>query len=196
METKKFDWTRYQLSREKIKSLDLSYKDDNFDLFSLNKLLKVSPGITLPEENKSLFNISESIYPDEEYEELKRDRKIQNVVDRYRTRYTISATIEKIKKVLASVKSNDLEEDNIDEREYYYQAYQFQKLRLYKREDIPAFKINLGHLPDDIIYELSTFDVNTKRFVLKQAVSRIFEDINFDLYHDSISSNVEVILVK
>ena len=67
------------MNREKIKSLDLSYREDNFDLFSLNKLLKVSQGITLPEENKSLFNIYESIYTDEEYEELKRDSKIQNV---------------------------------------------------------------------------------------------------------------------
>jgi hypothetical protein len=67
------------LNREKIKSLDLSYREDNFDLFALNKLLKVSQGITLPEENKSLFNIYESIYTDEEYEELKRDSKIQNV---------------------------------------------------------------------------------------------------------------------
>ena len=184
------------MSREKIKSLDLSYREDNFNLFSLNKLLKVSPRITLPKENKSLFNNSKSIYTYEEYAELKRDSKIENVVDSYRTRYTISATIEKIKKVLVSVKSTDLEEDYIDQREYYYQAYQFQKLGLYKREDAPAFKIKLGHLPDDIIYELSTFDSNTRRFVLKQAVSRIFEDINFDLYHDSISERLKVELVK
>ena len=120
----------------------------------------------------------------------------QRIIESQRTRYTISATIEKIKKVLASVKSTDMEENNIDEREYYYQAYLFQKLGLYKREDAPAFKVKLGHLSDDIIYELSTFDENTRRFVLKQAVSRIFEDINFDLYHDSISNRLEVILVS
>ena len=111
-------------------------------------------------------------------------------------RYTISATIEKIKKVLASVKPTDLEENNIDEREYYYQAYQFLKVGLYKREDAPTFKVKLGHLPDDIIYELSTFDSNTRRFVLKQAISRIFEDINFNLFHDSISSILEVELIN
>jgi len=37
-------------------------------------------------------------------------------------------------------------------------------------------------------------DEKDKKFVLKQAVGRIFEDINFDLYHDSISANLEVIL--
>ena len=161
-----------------------------------NKLSKVSSGITLPQENKSLFNISQSIYTDQEYKELKNiDIKVQNVVESSRTRYTISASIDKIKKVLASVNSTDLEENNFEEREYYYQAYQFQKLGLYKREDVPTFKVKLSHLPQDIIYELSTFDTNTRRFVLKQAVSRIFEDINFDLYHDSISNRLEVSLV-
>lgn len=116
-----------------------------------------------------------------------------------RNRYTISATIDEIKKVLASVKSTttDLEEEkNIDERLYYYQAYDFQKLGLYKPEDVPTFKIKLKDLPNDIIYELSTFDESTRRFVLKQAVSRIFEDINFDLYHNSISNRLEVVLIN
>jgi hypothetical protein len=110
-------------------------------------------------------------------------------------RYTISAAIEKIKKVLVNVKSTELEKNNIEVREYYYQAYHFQKLGLYKREDAPTFKVKLSHLSDDIIYELSTFDENTRRFVLKQAVSRIFEDINFNRFHDSISSILEVELI-
>jgi hypothetical protein len=114
-------------------------------------------------------------------------------VDSYRTRYTISATIDKIKKVLASVRSDD---EDIEDRLYYYQAYDFQKLGSYKRDDIPSFKVKLSHLPEDIIYELSTFDTNTRRFVLKQAVARIFEDINFDLYQDSISSRLEVSLIE
>ena len=182
---------------KKNRNFDLSYVDDNFNSFSSKNLLKVFSGITLPKENKTLFSNSQSIYTDEEYEQLKNvDIKIQNIVDSHQIRYTISATIEKLKKVLASVKSTDLEENNIDEREYYYQAYQFQKLGLYKQEDVPLFKVKLSQLPEDIIYELSIFDSNTKRFVMKQAVSRIFEDINFDLYHDSISSKLEVILVK
>ena len=165
----------------------------------MEKIFASSSGIKLPIENRSLFNISQSIYTDQEYdEELKNniDIKEQNIVDdssSRKTRYTISATIDEIKKVLASVRSND--DEDIDDRLYYYQAYDFQKLGLYKREDIPAFKVKLSHLPQDIIYELSTFDESTRRFVLKQAVSRIFEDINFDLFHDSISANLEVVLV-
>jgi hypothetical protein len=162
-------------TREKNRNFDLSYGDDNFNLTSSNNVLKVSSGIKLPNDNQSLFSAENS-----------------------RTRYTISATIDEIKKVLASVRSNDYNNDDdndIDDRIYYYQAYDFQKLGLYKREDAPAFKIKLSHLPEDIIYELSTLDESTRRFVLKQAVSRIFEDINYDLYHDSISSRLEVSLV-
>ena len=184
--------------REEKKEKNSTFSSgDNSMISTDNNLIKVPSWIKLPKENKLLFSVSQSIYTDQEYEELKNIdiNKEQNVVDSYRTRYTISATIEKIKKVLASVKSTDLEENNIDEREYYYQAHHFQKLGLYKREDAPAFKVKLNHLPQDIIYELSTFDTNTRRFVLKQAVSRIFEDINFDLYHDSISSRLEVSLI-
>jgi hypothetical protein len=47
-----------------------------------------------------------------------------------------------------------------------------------------------------MIYELSRLDEKDKKFVLKQAVSRIFEDININLYHDSISANLEVVLVN
>ena len=47
-----------------------------------------------------------------------------------------------------------------------------------------------------MIYELSQLDEKDRKFVLKQAVSRIFEDINFNLYHDSISANLKVILVN
>jgi len=43
---------------------------------------------------------------------------------------------------------------------------------------------------------LSQLDEKDRRFVLKQAVGRIFEDINFNLYHDSISTNLEIVLVK
>jgi hypothetical protein len=181
---------------EKNKS-DHSEGDDS-NLPSSNKLLKVSSGITLPKENKSLFDIYKSIYAEQEYEELKNlNIKEQNdIVENKRTRYTTSSTIDEIKKILASIRSTDLEEErNLDERLYYYQAYDFQKLGLYKRGYVPTFKIKLNHLPHDIIYELSTFDANTRRFVLKQAVSRIFEDINFDLYHNSISNRLEVSLV-
>ena len=150
------------------KRFDLSEGDDSITSTD-NNLIKVSSGIKLPKNIKPLF-----------------------YVEYANTRYTLSATIDKIKKVLASVTSNE----DIEDRLYYYQAYDFQKLGLYKREDVPAFKIKLSHLPHDIIYELAQYNDQDRKFVLKQSVSRIFEDINYDIYHDSISERLEVELVK
>jgi hypothetical protein len=84
---------------------------------------------------------------------------------------------------------------DIDDRWYYYKAYQFLKIGLFKSEDAPTFRVQLRHLTHDIIFALLQLDIETRKFVLKQAVSHIFEDINFDLYHDSISPNLEVSLV-
>ena len=89
-----------------------------------------------------------------------------------------------------------IEKKIYDDRWYYYKAYHYQKLGLFLRKDAPPFKVSLSHLSEEIIYELSQLGKNDRKFVLKQAVGRIFEDINFNLYHDSISANLEVVLVK
>ena len=150
--------------------------------------------IELPEENRTLFGIPQSIYTDEQYEELRKiDIKQQNVAESDRTQYTLSAIIDNINKVLASVKCDN--NTDTKTKTYYLQAYDFQKLGLYKRENAPAFEVKLSDLPHDIIYELVQIDEQDRKFVLKQAVSRIFEDINFDLYHSSISVNLKVMLV-
>jgi hypothetical protein len=83
-----------------------------------------------------------------------------------------------------------------DDRWYYYNAYHYLKLGLFLQKDAPSFKVSLSHLSPEIIYELSQLDEKDRKFVLKQAVSRLFEDINFNLYHDSISVNLEVVLVN
>jgi hypothetical protein len=85
---------------------------------------------------------------------------------------------------------------DIDDRWYYYKVYHYQKIGLFTRKDAPPFKVSLSHLSPDIIYALSELDEKDRRFVLKQGIGRIFEDINFELYHDSISVNLEVILVN
>jgi hypothetical protein len=85
---------------------------------------------------------------------------------------------------------------DIDDRWYYYKAYHYLKLGLFLKKDAPPFKISLSHLSPPILYELKQLNDKDRKFVLKQAVGRIFEDINFNLYHDSISANLEVVLVK
>ncbi|HSF51870.1 MAG TPA: hypothetical protein VLA74_14005 [Nitrososphaeraceae archaeon] len=83
-----------------------------------------------------------------------------------------------------------------DDRLYYYKAHQYLKIGLFLKNDAPAFKVKLEDLTSEIIYELSLLDQKDRRYVLKQAVARIFEDINFNLYHDSVSANLKVILVR
>ena len=89
-----------------------------------------------------------------------------------------------------------IERNIYDDRLYYYKAHHYLKLGVFLKKDAPVFKVNIDHLPCEIICELSQLDQKERRFVLKQAVARIFEDINLDLYHDSISAHLEVILVK
>ena len=85
---------------------------------------------------------------------------------------------------------------NIDDRWYYYKAYHYQKIGLFLKEDVPPFKVKLSHLSQEMICELSQLDMKDREYVLKQAVGRIFEDINFELYHDSISKILKVKLVE
>jgi hypothetical protein len=92
--------------------------------------------------------------------------------------------------------SESIKKKIYDKRLYYYKAYHYLKLGLFLRKDAPPFKVSLSHLSQEIIYELSQLSDKDRKFVLKQAVGRIFEDINFDLYHDSISANLEVKLIK
>jgi hypothetical protein len=89
-----------------------------------------------------------------------------------------------------------IEKKIYDKRWYYYKAYHYQKLGLFLRKDAPPFQVSLSHLSQEIIFELYQLDEKDRKFVLKQAVGRLFEDINFDLYHDSISANLEVVLVN
>ena len=45
-----------------------------------------------------------------------------------------------------------------DDRLYYYKAYHYLKLGVFLKKDAPAFKVNIDHLPSEIIYELSQLD--------------------------------------
>ncbi|MGD1836850.1 MAG: hypothetical protein ACPKPY_02175 [Nitrososphaeraceae archaeon] len=83
----------------------------------------------------------------------------------------------------------------IDDRKYPYKVYFYQKLGLFQKKDIPPFKIHLSDLSAEVLAVLDSMDPDDAKYVVKQAVARIFEDINFKLYHDSLSSRLEVILV-
>jgi hypothetical protein len=76
------------------------------------------------------------------------------------------------------------------DRKYYNQAFDLLRIGAYK--PVPYFIINLSDLTQELRSELSSLDKQTRQFVLKQAVGRIFEDINSDLFHNSISRVLKV----
>ena len=60
----------------------------------------------------------------------------------------------------------------------------------------PEFVVNLSDLTFELLQALRDLDIITRDFVLKQAVARIFEDVNSGLYNNSISRNLRVKLEK
>ena len=130
------------------------------------------------------FNVDEYL---KEIEKYKKDRPLNQYYYHYDKELDFSIDTKDPKSI---------EEKIYDERWYYYKAYHYQKLGLFIRKDAPPFRVSLSHLSEEMVYELNQLDKKDRKFVLKQAVSRIFEDINFNLYHNSISANLEVILVK
>ena len=130
------------------------------------------------------FNVNEYL---KEIDKYKKDRPLNQFYYDYDKELDFSIDTKNPKSI---------EKKIYDERWYYYKAYHYQKLGLFLRKDAPPFKVSLSHLSPEMIYELSQLDDKDRTFVLKQAVGRIFEDINFDLYHNSISANLEVILVN
>ena len=80
----------------------------------------------------------------------------------------------------------------IDNRKYYYRAFHYQKIGLFKEENIPWLKISLLDLSLESLKALSQLHLDEREYVAKQAIGRIFEDINSDIYHNSISSILKV----
>ena len=97
--------------------------------------------------------------------------------------WTSNYLIDRLKSYLAKV-------DDKSDRKYYNQA--FSLLRIGAYNPVPYFIINLSDLTQDLRKELSSLDKQTRQFVLKQVVGRIFEDINSDLFHNSISRVLRV----
>ena len=78
----------------------------------------------------------------------------------------------------------------ISNRHYVNQAFHYLKIGILS--PVPEFLISLSDLSPKIIKELAGLGKITREFVLKQAVGRIFEDINAELYYNSISRVLNV----
>jgi hypothetical protein len=79
---------------------------------------------------------------------------------------------------------------------YYNQAYRLRKwIPIATKKPIPAeteFVINLSDLTTRIISELKALDKEGSQYVLKQAVGRIFENIDSRQHHLSIARKLKV----
>jgi hypothetical protein len=107
-----------------------------------------------------------------------------------------SYLIDHLKQHLATyteVKTNS-EGETIRVRVYYEQAFQLLKIGAYK--PAPPYIIWFSHLTSRLQTELVQLDDIHRTYVLKQTVSRIFEDINLELCHNSISRVLRVVLQK
>jgi hypothetical protein len=104
---------------------------------------------------------------------------------------TTNYLIDRLKFHLSKNTEAEGEEHKIfGDRKYYNQAFDLLRIGVYK--PTPYFIINLSDLSEELRKELSTLDKLTRQFVLKQTVGRIFEDINSDLFHKSISRVLRV----
>jgi hypothetical protein len=103
-----------------------------------------------------------------------------------------SYLVDRLKQNLATVEDREIFLSNfvIDNRKYYNRAYHFLKIGVFK--PVPGFVVNLSDLTPKLIEELYQLDDYDRNYVLKQATGRIFEDVNFELYHNSVSNVLKV----
>lgn len=102
--------------------------------------------------------------------------------------WTSAYLVDRLKQHLATVETN--EEVRYDNRKYYNQAHDLLKIGAFK--PVPYFIVDLSDLSPRLIKELHSLDNRDREFVLKQAVGRIFEDVHFEVYHNSVSRVLKV----
>ncbi len=119
----------------------------------------------------------------EEIKKHKKNRSINALYYDYRLGLDFSIDVEDPKSIKEKI---------YNDRKYYYHAFHFLKIGAFKSNEVPIFWIDVSDLSKEMIYEIKKLEPVDRYQLLKQAVVRIFEDINFDLFHDSISSNLKV----
>jgi hypothetical protein len=106
------------------------------------------------------------------------------LVDRLKQRL---ATVEDVSTIIPSIGNKSV----FDKRKYHNQAHNL--LIIGACNPVPSFIIYLSDLSSRLTKELHGLeDDEDRNYVLHQAVGRIFEDLNFELYHNSISRVLKV----
>jgi hypothetical protein len=108
--------------------------------------------------------------------------------------WTIECLVDKLSLRLAEVKENvNNNGKEIHVRKYYRQARElFKWIPIAKPS--PAFIINVSDLTPQLIVQLEDLITapDNLRYVLTQAVGRIFENLDFDRFHMSIARNLRL----
>ena len=99
--------------------------------------------------------------------------------------WTEACLVDQTKSELARVTEAEAQRKRLDDRKYYNQAHDL--LWIGAAKPVPPFIVYLSDLSPRLIRELHSLDGEDRQFALKQAAGRIFEDINPELYHNSIS---------
>jgi hypothetical protein len=102
--------------------------------------------------------------------------------------WTSAYLVDRLKQYLATIETS--EEVRYDNRKYYNQAHNMLNIGAFK--PVPYFTVYLSDLSPRLIKELHSLDGRDREFVLKQAVGRIFEDVHFEIYHNSVSRVLKV----
>jgi hypothetical protein len=111
-------------------------------------------------------------------------------IDCWTEEYLIDELFLQLAGIKEAIKHNG---KSITVHKYYHQAYRLKKW-IPIAKPTPEFIVNLSDLTTKIISELKELDKEGSKYVLKQAVGRIFENIDYRQYHLSIARNLEVIL--
>lgn len=82
----------------------------------------------------------------------------------------------------------------VDFRKYYNQAYHY--LNIGCLRPVPKYLVSLSELSRRLVKELADLDKSDRNYVLKQAVALIFQEINSELYHNSVARILEVQLIE
>jgi hypothetical protein len=82
----------------------------------------------------------------------------------------------------------------IDFRKYYNQAYHYLKIGAIKTP--PKYLVSLSELSPRLVKQLAEFEKEDRNYIVKQAIALIFQEINKELYHNSVAYFLEVELVE
>jgi hypothetical protein len=115
--------------------------------------------------------------------------------------WTIECTVDELFLCLARTRriiTDCKKEDDANNRIIHFRKYYHQARMLMKRIPIakptPEFIVNISDLTVRIIAELKALDKEGSKYVLRQAVGRIFENIDSKKYHLSIAQKLKVVL--